>query len=139
MSADSDAILKMGRAVLAMQPFSRMLGTEMTAFGEGEAELTLELREEHRQQHGFAHGGLVSYMADNALTFAGGSVLGDVLTVEYKINYQRPAKGARLIARAKVLSAGKRFATCACSIFALDDDGAEVLVASAQGTIAARK
>lgn len=139
MAADPEAILKMGRAVLATQPFSRLLGTQLTAFAEGEAELTLELRDDHLQQHGFAHGGLVSYLADNALTFAGGSVLGDVLTVEYKINYQRPAKGARLIARAKVLSAGKRFATCSCSIFAVGEDGAEVLAASAQGTIATRK
>lgn len=139
MTPTDDQILKMGRAILAMQPFSTLLGAELTAFTEGEAELTLPLREDHLQQHGFAHGGVVSYLADNALTFAGGSKLGDVLTVEYKINYQRPAKGVRLIARASVLSAGKRFATCSCSIFAVDDAGAETLVATAQGTIAARK
>ncbi|PIE11437.1 MAG: phenylacetic acid degradation protein [Rhodobacterales bacterium] len=139
MTPTDDQILKMGCAILAMQPFSTLLGAELTAFTEGEAELTLPLREDHLQQHGFAHGGVVSYLADNALTFAGGSKLGDVLTVEYKINYQRPAKGVRLIARASVLSAGKRFATCTCSIFAADDAGAETLVATAQGTIAARK
>lgn len=31
------------------------------------------LRDEHLQQHGFVHGGVISYLADNALTFAGGS------------------------------------------------------------------
>lgn len=138
MATDPEKMLQMGRAVLAMQPFSAMLGTEITRFDAQGTELRLELRPEHLQQHGFAHGGLVSYLADNALTFAGGACLGDVLTVEYKINYQRPASGTRLIARAQALSSGKRFATCSCSIYAEDETGTEKLVATALGTIAAR-
>ena len=27
-------------------------------------------------QHGFVHGGVISYLVDNAITFAGASVLG---------------------------------------------------------------
>ena len=39
-----------------------------------------------QQQNGFAHGGVLNYLADNALTFAAGTRLGvGVLTVEYKI------------------------------------------------------
>ena len=79
--------LEFGRSVLAAQPFSRLLGTELVAFETGGAELALDLKPDHLQQHGFAHGGVVSYLADNALTFAGGSVLGDSVTLEYKINY----------------------------------------------------
>ncbi|MGP5081274.1 hypothetical protein ACTXJ8_05620 [Corynebacterium variabile] len=29
------------------------------------------------QQHGFFHGGVLSYLADNSLTFAGGTAPGD--------------------------------------------------------------
>lgn len=123
-----------GRKVLQSQPFSKMLGTELILLEPGKAELGLSLREEHRQQHGFAHGGLVSYLADNALTFAGGSQLGDSVTVEFKINYLRPAIGDRLVASASVLSLGKRLAVCQCCVTVLRDD-AVTSVAVAQGTI----
>lgn len=130
-----DEMLGFAATVLAAQPFSAMLGTELLAFEPGVAELGLALRPEHLQQHGFAHGGVVSYLADNALTFAGGSVLGDSLTAEFKINYLRPARGARLLARAKVAGNGKTQAVCQCEIFAVDETGAEKLCALAQGTI----
>ncbi|MBR9843080.1 MAG: PaaI family thioesterase [Rhodobacteraceae bacterium] len=127
-------MMEMGQAVLKAQPFSLLLGTELMVFEPGRAELRLTLREEHRQQHGFAHGGVVSYLADNALTYAGGSVLGNVLTQEMKINYTRPAIGEVLIARAEVVSQGKRQAVCRCDVFAVAD-GQERLCAAAQGTI----
>jgi len=61
-------------------------------------------------------------------------VLGDSVTVEYKINYVRPAVGRTVIARATVLSSCKRQAVCECKVWATDDEG-ETLVAVAQGTI----
>lgn len=128
-------MLEIGRKVLAAQPFSVLLGTELLAFEEGRAELALELKPEHLQQNGFAHGGILSYLADNALTFAGGSVLGvKVLTLEFKINYLRPAKGSRLVARARVIGSGANQAVCACDILVIDD-GIEKACAAAQGTI----
>ncbi len=127
-------LMDFGRAVLAAQPFSALLGTELTRFEEGEADLRLTLRPEHLQQHGFAHGGVVAYLADNALTYAGGSVLGNVLTLEMKINYTRPATGEALIARARVVSFGRNQAVCRCDVFAVSDS-VEKLCAAAQGTI----
>lgn len=90
----ADELLEVGRRVLAAQPFSVWLGAELTAFSPAGAELALVVRPEHLQQHGFVHGGVVSYLADNALTYAGGGALGpSVVTAEYKINYVRPASG----------------------------------------------
>ncbi len=125
---------KYGRKVLADQPFSVLLGAELLRLETGTAELALELQEKHKQQHGFAHGGVVSYVADNALTLAGGSVLGDSVTLEFKINYVRPAIGARLVAKANLLSSGKTTAVCRCDVFIVKD-GEEKLCATAQGTI----
>ena len=127
-------LLEFGRKVLKEQPFSVLLGTELTSFESGEAVLTLAVREELKQQHGFVHGGVVSYLADNALTYAGGSVLGNCVTSEFKINYVRPAIGEKLIARASVLSSGKKQAVCECKISVVSDKG-EVMVAVALGTI----
>ena len=127
-------LLSFGKNILGSQPFSILLGTELEAFEPGKAVLTLAVRDELKQQHGFVHGGVVSYLADNALTYAGGSVLGDSVTSEYKINYLRPALGERLTARATVLSSGKKQAVCQCEVIALNN-GEERLVAVAQGTI----
>ena len=129
--------LDLGKAILKQQPFSQLLGAELLAFEVGKAELALALKPEHLQQHGFAHGGVVSYLADNALTFVGGSVLGDCLTLEFKINYLRPAIGEQLIARACIAGHGKTNAICQCDVFAVKNDE-EKLCAVAQGTIQKR-
>lgn len=128
--------LALGRSVLLSQPFSLLLGAELIHFDEGDAEIRIPIVDNLKQQHGFVHGGVISYAADNALTFAGGSVLGaGVVTSEFKINYLRPAMGDYLIARAQVIHAGKNQAVCRCDVFCADNQG-ERLCATAQGTIA---
>lgn len=135
--AAADAMLEVGRRVLAAQPFSVLLGARLAAFGASGAELEVPITEMLRQQNGFAHGGVVSYLADNALTYAGGAALGTaVVTSEYKINYLRPALGDRLVARASVLHAGRNQAVCRCDVFVVAADNGETLCAVAQGTIA---
>jgi uncharacterized protein (TIGR00369 family) len=131
-----EAFLAMGRGVLASQPFSALIGAELHALTPGFADLQLPLTAQLKQQNGFAHGGIVSYMADNALTFAGGTALRvPVVTSEFKINYVRPALGDRLVARARAVHTGSSQAVCTCEIFAVTD-GVEKLCALAQGTIA---
>ena len=67
-------MLGLGRRILASQPFSVFLGAELLHLADGNAELRIPIRDELRQQHGFVHGGVISYAADNALTFAGASI-----------------------------------------------------------------
>lgn len=134
---DAAAMLELGRQVLADQPFSILLGAELIEFAPGRSELRLALRPELRQQNGFAHGGVVSYLVDNALTFAGGSVLGPVvLTAEYKLSLLEPATGTALLARAAVVHASSRQAVCRCDVHSVAD-GLETLCATALGTIRA--
>jgi uncharacterized protein (TIGR00369 family) len=129
-------MLDNGRAILATQPFSTLLGAELTRFDTEGTELRVPIRDAIRQQHGFVHGGVISYAADNALTYAGGAVLGTaVVTSEYKINYVRPAVGQELVARAVAVYAGKTQAVCRCDIYMINE-GKEILCAIAQGTIA---
>ena len=134
---EQQAFLDMGRQVLASQPFSVLLGARLTALRPGHCTLELPLRAELQQQHGFAHGGVLSYLADNALTYAGGTAMRvPVVTAEYKINYLRPGLGQRLVARADAVHVGKQQAVCRCDVFAVDADGREQLCATAQGTVA---
>ena len=137
VTVSPEAFLAMGREVLARQPFSRLLGAELTALEPGKVQLELSLRDDLKQHHGFAHGGVVSYLADNALTYAGGTAMRvPVVTSEFKINYVRPAQGDRLIARAEALSIGRTQTVCRCDVFAVVGKQ-ERLCAIAQGTIVA--
>lgn len=129
-------LLRLGEQVLAAQPFSRLLGAELKEFSEKLTELVIPVTEKIKQQNGYVHGGVTSYLADNALTFAGGAVLGAaVVTSEFKINYLKPANGEKLIARASILHAGKSQAVCRCEIYSVGANGKETLCAAAQGTI----
>ncbi|MER5738764.1 MULTISPECIES: PaaI family thioesterase [unclassified Streptomyces] len=137
MTTTTDA-LSTAREILRAQPFSRLLGADVSAFGDGGATLELPIREDLLQQNGFVHGGVLSYAADNAITFAAGAVLGPaVLTAGYSIDYVRPAVGTTLRARAEVLHAGRRQAVVRCELLTVGEDGAETLCALAQGTVRA--
>jgi uncharacterized protein (TIGR00369 family) len=137
MTVSSEVFLAMGREVLASQPFSQLIGAELVSLSPGRCELHVPITDAVKQQHGFVHGGVLSYAADNALTYAGGTALRvPVVTSEFKINYLRPAIGERLIARAEAVHTGKSQVVCRCDVFVLKD-GVEKLCAVAQGTIAA--
>lgn len=128
-------MLDLARQIFANQPFTQLLRAELIEASENGVVMELPLRKELQQQHGFAHGGVISYLADNSLTFAGGMALnGDALTSEFKINYARPAKGPRLRVRAEAVSVSGKQAICRCQIWSLDDVR-ETLCAVAQGTI----
>ena len=128
------SLFELGKKVLGDQPFSQYMGVEMTLFEQGKAELTLTIREELKQNHGFVHGGVIGFLADNCLGCVAASVYGNCVTSEYKINFLRPAIGESLIAKASLLSVGKRQAVCECNVYTLSESG-EVLVAVAQGTV----
>lgn len=135
MTVDAALTADTAQAVLQAQPFSVLVGARMTQFGEGGATLEIPVRDELRQQNGFVHGGVLSYAADNALTFAAGTVLGaNIMTAGFTITYLRPAQGVLLRADARADASTRRQALCRCDIYAVQDDGSEVLCAAAQGT-----
>ncbi|MGW3115661.1 PaaI family thioesterase [Streptomyces sp. NPDC001107] len=129
--------LDLARQGLAEQPFSRLLGARVTAFGDGEATLELDIREELLQQYGFVHGGVLSYAADNTLTLAAATVVGaGLITSGFTIDYLRPATGEILRAHAQVVRAGRTRVVTRCDLITIDAAGARTLCAVAQGNIA---
>ena len=125
----------MKRVAVARSGFSNWLQVEPVTVWKGESELLLEMRPEMTQHHGFAHGGIVGLMADNACAWAGASVLGDVVTGGYTINFLRPAKGERLRAKGQVIKSGKRQAIVRADVFAENPGDDPIHVAVAQATI----
>ena len=84
------------------------------------------------------HAGAVATIADHTAGGAACSLVAAdeiVLSVEYKINFLRPAASKRLRARADVLRAGQRVTVAESSVFA--EDG--TLVAKTLVTLATVK
>jgi uncharacterized protein (TIGR00369 family) len=77
------------------------LGIKLDKVGKGWCEASLDVSGSHAQQHGFVHAGVLTTLADNSCGGAARAAVGakeDVITVEFKINFLRPAKGRRLSA-----------------------------------------
>ena len=125
----------MKRVAVRGSGFTNWLDVEPLLVWGGESELLLELRPEMTQHHGFAHGAIIGLMADNASAWAAASVAGDVVTGSYTINFLRPALGAQLRAKGKVIKSGKRQVIVRAEVWAEAEDAEPVHVASAQATI----
>jgi uncharacterized protein (TIGR00369 family) len=97
--------------------------------------------ERHRQQHGLIHAGVMATMADHTSGCAARGAVGldrDVVSVEFKINFLRPAVADRLRCRGHVLRAGKMLVICEAEVFALKD-AEEKLVSKAIVTLAVKR
>src|SRR5215510_8281625 len=98
------------RKSFARQAFMSTLGATLTRVEPGAVEIRLPIRPEVSQQHGFVHAGAVAAIGDSACGYAALSLMPadtGVLAVEYKINLMAPAVGEVLIARGRVLRAGR--------------------------------
>ncbi|MGD1935799.1 MAG: PaaI family thioesterase [Candidatus Phaeomarinobacter sp.] len=130
-------LLRVATTVLG-QPFTKLVGAQISAISDGHLELYVDNREELSQQNGFIHGGVIGYLADNACAAVAGTMrpegaLGAV-TAEYKINILRPSVGERAIVRANMIRRGKSQCVTEARVSCLNN-GEEKLVAVALATI----
>jgi uncharacterized protein (TIGR00369 family) len=98
------------RASFVRQRVMSLLGARVKRLAAGECEIELPFKPELTQQHGYFHGGIIGTIADSAGGYAGLSLMpadSSVLTVEYKMNLLAPGDGEMLIARGRVLKAGR--------------------------------
>lgn len=125
----------MKRVAVQKSGFTRWLGVEPVKVWQGESELTLALREDLTQHHGFAHGAVVGLMADNACAWAAASAAGDVVTGSYTINFLTPAVGSQLRSKGTVMKAGRKQVIVRADVWSEDADTEPKLVAVAQATV----
>ena len=91
------------------------LGARIERVLPGEVAISIPFRADLTQQHGYLHAGVVTTMIDSACGFAAFSLMpadATVLTVEFKINLIAPAEGHTLIARGRVVRAGRNVTVC---------------------------
>ena len=119
-------------------PFIADLGIGLESVDRGECTTVLTLQPRHLQQDGYVHAGVQATMADHTAGAAAATLMEEgriVLTVEFKINLLRAAKGERLICRSRVLRAGRQIAVVESEIFCATA-GAEQLVSKTTATMA---
>lgn len=100
--------------------FIQHIGLKLVEVGQGWCETEIEVGEHHQQQDGFIHAGVQATMADHTAGSAASTLLQPgqyVLTVEFKINLLRPAKGDKLCCKAQVLRAGKTLSVVESEVF----------------------
>jgi uncharacterized protein (TIGR00369 family) len=97
------------------------------------------IREHHRQQDGFIHAGVMATMADHTAGYAAFTTVPEefqILTIEFKINFLRPACGAGLVCRSRVIREGTQVIISESEVFDQIEEG-EVLAAKALVTLMA--
>jgi uncharacterized protein (TIGR00369 family) len=114
-----------------------LYGATLTAMDEGYLEITVPAAEALLRTNGIFHGGVIAALADSAGGYAATTLYAEdvsFLTVELKINFLRPAKGDRLIARGKVIKGGGTLTVAQSDLYSAGD-GPESHVATALITL----
>ena len=125
-------------ASFAQQPIMNLIGARLLTVEPGMVEITLPYRADLTQQNGYLHAGVVTTIADSACGYAAMSLMpaeAGVLSVEFKVNLLRPARGESFLARAEVIKAGRTLTVVRADVFALAEDAERQLVATMQGTM----
>jgi uncharacterized protein (TIGR00369 family) len=118
--------------------FIRHLGITLEAAGHGWCRTSIAVGPDHLQQHGFVHAGVITTLADHTAGGAARAAVApgiDVITIEFKINFLKPAKSDTLAATGQVLRAGKTIIASESEVYAMSTDG-PALVAKCMSTLA---
>jgi uncharacterized protein (TIGR00369 family) len=119
-------------------PFIHSLGIALISCGKGWCETRVKGVPSLRQQHGFIHAGAIMTLADHTCGGAAASTVAedrDVITVENKVSFLRPALGSELTCRAEVLRAGRNLVFVEAEVM-VESAGGRKLVAKASSTLA---
>ncbi|MGZ5436068.1 MAG: PaaI family thioesterase [Pyrinomonadaceae bacterium] len=122
----------------AQQPVMNLIGARLALVEPGVVEIELPFRADLTQQDGFLHAGVITTVADSAAGYAAYTLMpagSRVLSIEFKVNLLRPARGEVFIARAEVIKAGRTLSVVRADVFATGANSKKELVATMQGTM----
>ncbi|HUR68868.1 MAG TPA: PaaI family thioesterase [Candidatus Thermoplasmatota archaeon] len=120
-------------------PVAKLLGMKLASAGPGLATFTMDVDERHHNPMGSVHGGILGDLADAAMGYAVISTLAPdetFTTVEYKVNFLRPAFEGSLRCHARVDTRGKTIAYAVADI--LNEEGKVVAKAVSTNLIVQR-
>lgn len=120
-------------------PVAKLLGMRLATAGPGLATFEMDVDERHHNPMGSVHGGILGDLVDAAMGYAVISTLGPdetFNTVEFKVNFLRPAFSGALQCRARVETRGKTIAYAVADV--LNDEGKIVAKAVSTNLIVKR-
>ncbi len=91
--------------------FAASCGIELLEVGEGTATAKLELKKDHLNSVGVAHGGIIFTLADFVFAAASNSHGTVAVAINANIQYLKAAKEETLYARATEISCGRKIAS----------------------------
>ena len=104
--------------------FIRFCGFRASKIEKGLFESTIKIGENHRTQDHFIHAGLIATMSDHTAGYAAFTLVPDtirILTIEFKINFLKPAYGNELKCRSEIISQGRQILVAHSTVFDVRD------------------
>ncbi len=100
--------------------FVEFCGFRASKIDEGIFESTLIIGENHKTQDNFIHAGVIATMSDHTAGYAAYTLVPEdirILTVEFKINFLKPAYGHALKCKSEIISHGKQIIVAQSTVF----------------------
>ena len=100
--------------------FIEFCGIQASKIEMGIFESTLKIGENHKTQDNFIHAGLIATMSDHTAGYAAYTLVPDnirILTIEFKINFLKPAYGNALKCKSEIISQGRQIIVAQSSVF----------------------
>ena len=101
------------------QPFDEFLGFEYERLDDSRLQIRMPIRELFINSAGIVHGGVISALADVAMSNlvpADPNGVQQTVTVDLNVSFMRPASGASLLAEARIEKQGRTLVHAECSI-----------------------
>jgi len=127
------------RSSFHLQQLMMTIGAEMTKVAPGEIHIEMPFSPALTQQHGYIHAGIITSIVDSACGYAAYTLMpahSGVLTVEYKVNFLRPASGEKFVGIGRVIKPGRNLTVCLGEALAYEK-GEGKLIATMQATMMA--
>ncbi len=104
--------------------FIKFCGFQPSKIETGLFESTLKVNENHKTQDNFIHAGVIATMSDHTAGYAAYTLVADdvrILTIEFKINFLKPAYGNVLKCKSEIISQGKQIIVAQSTVFDIRD------------------
>ena len=119
----------------ARQGLMKTFNASLDKVERGTVQISCAFNDGLSQQHNFFHAGVMTSLVDTACGYAALTLAPEekeVLTVEFKVNFLKPANTSRIAAIGKVIQSGKTLTVCEGNVY---DDTGEKLIARMTATI----
>lgn len=125
------------KASFARQKLMQFYGAIIQDIGSGTMEIAVPPTDFLLRTSGIFHGGVIAALADTAGGYAATTLYQEdvsFLTIEFKINFLRQAKGEKLVAKATVIKGGATLTVAQTDLFTVNN-GKETQVATSLITL----